>query len=182
MVPSLYPTARPSLIPSIQPSVNPSFEPSGSPSTVESNFPSIPPSLRPSFKVSSYDTVRLTSAPTMTSLEGSTVASTGLIGAMTATALLFVGFFFLQFIRNKKRVDNRSEEEEVVLNLEIDPGPIISAVSGEDSINSHPTQVVTFGVPSFIWGGLDNGRRIKGECRVGVEDTIPTIVQSDSFT
>jgi len=41
---------------------------------------------------------------------------------------------------------------------------------------SVPT-VPKFGVPSFSWGGLDNGQRMKGKGSVGIVDTCRSFEQ-----
>jgi hypothetical protein len=102
------------------------------------------------------------------------VASTDrLIGAMATLTLVLVGVFLFRCRRkNQQRFDDRDDEEaEEVFHTELDPAPIMAAMNGET------TNTTSRHSPCFRWGG-----RMKGECRVGVEDNIPRIIQSDSFS
>ena len=103
---------------------------------------------------------------------------------MAVLALLVGGGFMLQCVRKNEieEIGGEGEEEEVDFDfdLEMDPAPIFAAVNGGNSNNS--SYIPAFGVPCFNWGGLDKGHRLKGECRVGIEDTTSNrTIESESY-
>ena len=77
------------------------------------------------------------------------MASTGLIGAMTALALLVVGGLLAQFVRKtngRDDFDDGDDDFEDVLDSEVQPAI-------PDGSSETATPMPKLGVPSFNWGG-----------------------------
>lgn len=89
----------------------------------------------------------------------------GLIGAMAA--FLFVGGFLVRRCRQRRWQSRIQHTNDAIFLSDFDP-----AVMSADNIVSGGSRSI-FGVPSFHLGR-------KGESRIG--DTIPIIIQSDSFS
>ena len=135
------------------------------PSPIPSSLPSETISETPSFEPTSI--VNFQSAA---KTGEATVASTGgLIGAMAA--LLLVGGMLLRRCRVSQN-QSRGPSEDDIYHVDFDPDSILAAVNEENDVasGSHRPTGFKFGFSLF---------RMKKECHVGVQDSIPIFIQGD---
>lgn len=141
--------------------MHPSLIPSSLPSETTSQTPSSEPTSIVNF---------LSAAETG---QASVANTGGLIGAMAA--LLLVGGMLLRRCQVSQNQSLGPTEDAIIL-ANFDPDSILAAVhyeENDEASGSHRPTAFKFGFSPF---------RMKRECRVGVQDTIPIIFQSDSFS
>jgi len=95
-----------------------------------------------------------------------TVASSGLIGAMTVLGLIVGVAILVQYGRGIRNGDDDDDDDDDFGDddeSEFDLSSTQPSISEDSPDATSETELSLLGVPSFRWGGQDNGRRMKVE-------------------
>jgi hypothetical protein len=91
------------------------------------------------------------------------VASSGLIGAMTVLGLLVGVAILVQYGRKIRRGDDDDDDFDDDDESDFDLSSTQPSISEDPQDTTSETELSLLGVPSFRWGGQDNGKRMKVE-------------------
>jgi len=93
-----------------------------------------------------------------------TVASSGLIGAMTVLGLIVGVAILVQYGRGIRNGDDDDDDDfDDDSESDFDLSSTQPSISEDSPDATSETELSLLGVPSFRWGGQDNGRRMKVE-------------------